>query len=76
MSHAISPRSDTLRSRLTALLDRLQKDQQGASFIEYIIVVGLVAIIAIGAFTTFGGTVITKLGEENAALENLQPGGT
>ena len=54
---------------------RLQNDERGASFIEYIIVVGLVAIIAIAAFQTFGETVVKKLDEERKALDKLKPAG-
>ena len=54
---------------------RLQTDERGASFIEYIIVVGLVAIIAIAAFQTFGETVVKKLQDETKALDKLKPAG-
>jgi Flp pilus assembly pilin Flp len=63
------------RRRIVRDLKRLPDDSKGATFIEYIIVVGLVAIIAIAAFNTFGKTVVNKLKEETNGLEQLQPAG-
>lgn len=51
------------------------RDRDGASFIEYVIVVGLVAIIAIAAFQTFGETVVKKLQDETKALDKVKPAG-
>ncbi|MET0389014.1 MAG: hypothetical protein ABW321_23775 [Polyangiales bacterium] len=62
-----------LRTRCAAAITRFHRDPTGASFIEYIIVVGLVAIIAIAAFQTFGQTVVNKLKEETNGLNALQP---
>jgi pilus assembly protein Flp/PilA len=56
-------------------LKRLLKDQRGASFIEYIIVVGLVAIVAIAAFQKFGEKVVEKLQEETKGLDKVKPAG-
>jgi Flp pilus assembly pilin Flp len=53
-------------------LAELHKDQRGASFVEYVIVVGLVAIISIVAFQNFGKAIVTKLGEETSAVSGLQ----
>jgi Flp pilus assembly pilin Flp len=60
--------SRVLRDALT----ELHKDQRGASFVEYVIVVGLVAIISIVAFQNFGKAIVTKLGEETSAVSGLQ----
>jgi Flp pilus assembly pilin Flp len=56
-------------------LANLQEDQRGASFVEYVIVVGLVAIIAIVAFQNFGQAIVTKLTEETTAVTGLQISG-
>ena len=61
--------------RIGDALRRFHEDRRGASFIEYIIVVGLVAIIAISAFQTFGQTVVQKLQQETQGLEQVQPAG-
>lgn len=67
-------RKPSLRTRLSRRLSSLSRDEQGASFIEYIIVVGLVAIIAIAAFGDFGKKVVEKLKEETKGLDDLKPG--
>ncbi|HEY2735985.1 MAG TPA: Flp family type IVb pilin [Polyangiales bacterium] len=63
------------KPRLARRIANFVDDQRGASFIEYIIVVGLVAIIAIAAFQTFGTKVVDKLTQETTALDTLQPAG-
>jgi Flp pilus assembly pilin Flp len=68
---AVSSRLAATRSRL----DMLRADQSGASFVEYVIVVGLVAIISIVAFQNFGQAIVTKLGEETTAVTGLQISG-
>lgn len=52
-------------------VQKLARDERGASFIEYVIVCGLVAIAAIGAFNTFGTAVQTKIGQETNAINNM-----
>jgi Flp pilus assembly pilin Flp len=63
------------RTSLRGRLRRLAADSRGASFIEYVIVVGLVAIIAIAAFQKFGETVVKKLEDETKALDKVKPAG-
>lgn len=53
----------------------LARDQRGASFIEYVIVAGLVAIAAIGAFRLFGTAVNTQIGAETNAINGMGVGG-
>lgn len=74
MSDAAPTARTSLRSRISRRLSSLSRDQQGASFIEYIIVVGLVAIIAIAAFGEFGKKVVEKLKDETKGLDDLKPG--
>jgi Flp pilus assembly pilin Flp len=45
-------------------LSKLYKSTRGAGFVEYIILVGLVALFCIGAYTTFGGSVDAKVNEQ------------
>jgi Flp pilus assembly pilin Flp len=75
MSDTTANNRQNTRRRFSQRLAELTRDQRGASFIEYIIVVGLVAIIAIAAFQTFGEKVVTKLTEETQGLDKLQPSG-
>lgn len=60
--------------RLSAIerkLGTFARDQRGASFIEYVIVVGLVALAAIQAFRLFGGAISTQIGNEQRAIETM-----
>jgi pilus assembly protein Flp/PilA len=43
----------TIRAWLTSRLDR---DERGASLIEYALLVGLIAIVCVGAVTFLGGS--------------------
>jgi Flp pilus assembly pilin Flp len=63
------------RAAVRARLARFPADDSGASFIEYVIVVGLVAIITIAAFQKFGETVVKKLEDETKALDKVKPAG-
>jgi Flp pilus assembly pilin Flp len=67
----MSNRNTRPLSQLEHGLSALARDQRGASFIEYVIVAGLVAIAAIGAFNLFGGAVRTRLDRERAAIEGM-----
>lgn len=51
----------------TQLLD----DQRGANLVEYIILVGVVALIAIGGFQIFGGKVWDKSQKQAEAVGHI-----
>lgn len=57
-----------LRTRISLFA----QDQRGASAIEYIIVVGLIAIVAIAGFKKFGEAADKKITDERGALDRLQ----
>lgn len=42
-------------------LQRLAQDTRGAGFVEYIILVGVVALFCIAGYTYFGGKVTDKI---------------
>lgn len=52
-------------------LRRLAKDTRGANFVEYIILVGLVALAGIGAYRGFGKSVQEKIGGEGKAVSGI-----
>ncbi len=54
--------------KLTAII----KDSRGGEFIEYIIIAGVVALLAITAFTTFGTDIQNKITEEGGKVTNIQ----
>lgn len=45
-----------LRSPMRLILDRLIREDDGASAIEYGLIAGLVAVVLIGALTAMGGS--------------------
>jgi pilus assembly protein Flp/PilA len=56
-------------SKITNRIKRfLGKDDEGASLVEYGLLVGLIAVACIGAVTTLGGTIATYFNTVNAAL--------
>ncbi len=66
----------TLFTRARTALDTLRKDQRGAAFVEYVIVVGLIAIVCIVAFNQFGTAVQTKVNQQREAITTMGGGGT
>ncbi len=52
-------------------IQNLLKDQKGAGFTEYLILVGLIAIICITAFTDFGQAVSDKATEFSGEIGGL-----
>lgn len=46
-----------MRDRLRKLLKRIRRDQRGQGMTEYIIIVALIAIAAIGVVTIFGDNI-------------------
>ena len=51
-------------------------DTRGANMVEYILLVGVVALISIAAFTKFGGKVQEKIREQGISVGeiNSSPG--
>ena len=52
----------------------LRSDARGSSFVEYIIIIGLVALACIGAFRFFGDSVDAKAREQGDRVASLTPG--
>lgn len=55
-------------------LTNLARDEKGAGFTEYLILVGLIAVFCITAFDAFGKQVETKTGEFETAVGGLGGG--
>jgi pilus assembly protein Flp/PilA len=53
-------------------LKRILKDTKGSNFVEYMIICGVVALLAITAFTTFGSNVQEKIREEGGKVTGIQ----
>ena len=50
------------------IVSRFAKDEQGAALVEYGRLVGLIAVVCVGAVTTLGGTINGVFGTINLAL--------
>ncbi len=54
---------------------RLFRDSRGANLIEYLVLVGVVALLALGGWRVFGSAIRGKLFGEGEAVASLQAGG-
>ena len=52
-------------------VERLVRDRRGANLVEYIILVGVVALLALGAFKSFGGDLKTKIGNQATTVQGI-----
>ena len=50
---------------------KLLQDTRGANLVEYIILVGVIALIAIAGFKTFGGKVQDKVNEQAGSVSGI-----
>ncbi len=53
---------------------RFLKDSRGATMVEYIILVGVIAMLAIGAFRLFGGAVKSKVNQQQTTVDGVESG--
>jgi len=52
-------------------LNKFLKDNQGANLVEYIILVGVIALVAIAGFKMFGEKVDKKVQEQANKVEQI-----
>jgi pilus assembly protein Flp/PilA len=55
-----------------AQLNKFLKDSRGANMVEYIILVGVVAILAMAGFKYFGSSVQAKIQAQGDTVSNVQ----
>lgn len=67
MDHPAKEVKDMLRM-WTALQSRIVRDDEGASLVEYALLVALIAVIAIGAVTLVGNNVSGELNSVGNAI--------
>jgi Flp pilus assembly pilin Flp len=53
------------------MAQRLARDTRGATFVEYIILVGLVALFCIGAYKTFADAVTAKVDDQATKIGDI-----
>jgi Flp pilus assembly pilin Flp len=63
--------TSVIESQTVRAAKKLAKDTRGASFAEYIILVGLVAIAGMAAFQSFGDSVKTKVDGAKGKIESI-----
>jgi Flp pilus assembly pilin Flp len=57
--------------RSLAIIRRLKRDTRGANMVEYIILVGVVALLAIIAFRYFNASVKAKIQEQGDNVNKI-----
>ena len=57
--------------RLRSARRRFFADSRGANLVEYIILVGVIALIAIAGFKVFGGQVRAKIDEQSGSVGGI-----
>lgn len=57
--------------RIAAISRRLVADRRGANLVEYIILVGVIALIAIAGFKLFGSKVRGKVDEQAGSVGDI-----
>jgi pilus assembly protein Flp/PilA len=53
-------------------LNHLVRDTRGANMVEYIILVGVVAILAMAGFKIFGSQINTKINQQGDTVGSVQ----
>jgi pilus assembly protein Flp/PilA len=53
-------------------MNKFLKDTRGANMVEYIILVGVVAILAMAGFKYFGASVQAKIQQQGDTVGNVQ----
>jgi Flp pilus assembly pilin Flp len=59
------------KSQLKKRLRNLIKDERGANLVEYIILVGVVALIALAGYKIFGTSVTDKINEQAGSVDAI-----
>ena len=59
-------------SKKPGTLLALIRDKRGAGMTEYIILVGVIALLAIAAFKIFGSKVSSKIQQQSTSVEKVQ----
>jgi Flp pilus assembly pilin Flp len=68
----INDNKPVTESRTQRSVRKLTKDTRGAALTEYVILVGLVAMAAFGAYEKFGKSVNTKMTDAQGKVDKIQ----
>ena len=55
-----------------ATTKKFARDTRGANMVEYIVLVGVVALLAMAGFKTFGGELKTKITTQGTTVQGIQ----
>jgi pilus assembly protein Flp/PilA len=58
-----------LLAMLAVRIDRVRSDEQGASLVEYALLVGLIAVVCIGAVSFLGGSASGKFSSIGSSIQ-------
>ena len=58
--------------KMLSMMRSLKRDTRGANMVEYIILVGVVALFAIAAFGAFSKSVQKKIQNQGGLVENIE----
>ena len=67
------PSQSSLNHRLA---QGILRDQRGLSTVEYVVILVLIAVAAIGTWRTFGGAIVGKIGESTIAIRDMEGNGS
>jgi len=59
----------SIRSSASSAIVRFVRDEDGASLVEYVLLIALIAVVCVGAVTLLGTNTNTKLGAAATALK-------
>lgn len=68
MTTALTSTFSSTFSSITSFVRRFWADDDGATLVEYVLLVALIGAVCVGAITLLGTNVNTKLGTASAAL--------
>ena len=66
-----SQKGDAMRARIQTLVAPLYRDEEGASLVEYILLVALIAMVCFIAMQLLGGTTSDKLTSIGGIISTL-----
>ena len=59
--------------RVTVAKNGIASDTRGSNYVEYMILVGVIALLAIPAFTAFGGRASATIRDEGTLVDKALP---
>jgi Flp pilus assembly pilin Flp len=70
-ANPLAERGDLIMDKMTLVNRHFLKDTRGANLVEYIILVGVVALIALAGYKFFGNKVTDKINEQGNSVGSI-----